>query len=309
MGALVLRAVVAVAAGTVIFLAFTLWPGDGADVDALLALPQYRLWRLLVAGSVVVGVAATPNLWALRRTMSKLLEDVSAASGRAPATERRMWIGYALLAGALIAGQIASSDLHPLAGWRWRSGALFAVGFVIAMPAAVSMWLATPILTQIRSSIAAMKPPPDGQMAWGKVQEETIRRLADLRTLLHRLLAILATTVSTVTLATGALRVALLATPHPPSYPISAPLLLGLALSVVVAASYLPAAVQLQDTCSEFADKVVPVPSNELSETWAEDRQRVEKLLPTGDGAKDAVSTSLAIVAPVVTSLSGVLFK
>jgi hypothetical protein len=136
-----------------------------------------------------------------------------------------------------------------------------------------------------------------------------VQQLTDLRTLLARLLGALSAAVSAVTLSTGALRVALLAGPHPPSYPLAAPLLLGLFFSMFVALSYLPAAVSLQDACGEFAENVSPVPKNELSKTWTEERQMVEKLLPTGDGTKDAVQTSIAILAPLITSLSGVLFK
>lgn len=111
-------------------------------------------------------------------------------------------------------------------------------------------------------------------------------------------------------LSTGALRAALLAMRHPPSYPAAAPLLLGLFFSIVVAVSYLPAAVNLQDACGDFAEKVSPIPTTtELSKTWAEDRQRVEKLLPTADDTKDAVQTSIAILGPLLTSLSAALFK
>jgi hypothetical protein len=313
-GRLVARSVAAVVGGVGVFELFTLKPGDGPDATALLNLGQYTLWRLLIAGLTAVGIAVTPNLWALYGKLVKLHREIpGTADPQASRAQANgligLWVGYGLLVVAIALGQFFSTGLDPIAAWPGRSAALFVIGLLIMAPAAVGIWLATATVIRFRQVIAATAARSDGQLLWGEQQARTVQQLTQLRTLLQRLLAALSAAVSAVTLSTGALRVALLAGPHPPSYPLAAPLLLGLFFSIVVALSYLPAAVNLQDTCGQFADKVSPIPTSELSKTWSEDRQRVEKLLPTGDGTKDAVQTSIAILAPLLTSLSAVLFK
>ena len=172
-------------------------------------------------------------------------------------------------------GQFFFTGLHPIAGWRWRSAALFVIGLLIMAPAAVGLWLATGSLIRLRQDIAATPTPLEGQLHWDARQVDMVTWLTSLRTLVQRLLATLSAAVSAVTLSTGMLRAALLALPHPRqpiSYPASAPLLLGLLFSILVALSYLPAAVNLQDAC-------------------------------------DAVQTGTAILAPLLASLSAVLVK
>lgn len=307
------RLVAAGVGGVGVFLLFTVKPGDTPDAAALPHLEQYTLWRLLIAGLTAVGIAVAPNLWALYGKLRKLHHEISAdpEASKAPTISLTgLWRGYALLVAAIALEQFFLTRLHPIAAWRWRSTALFVIGLLIMAPAAVGIWLATPTLIRLRQVIKATTAGSDGQLLWGKQQTCTVRQLTQLRTLVQRLLAALSAAVSAVTLSTGALRAALLAMRHPPSYPAAAPLLLGLFFSIVVAVSYLPAAVNLQDACGDFAEKVSPIPTTtELSKTWAEDRQRVEKLLPTADDTKDAVQTSIAILGPLLTSLSAALFK
>jgi hypothetical protein len=313
MPGLVVRLVAAAAGGAGVFTLFTAAQGPDPDARALLDLTQYTLWRLLIAGLTAVGVAIAPNLWRMYREVFDLHRLVAAASPQPGRTRTAgpacLWVWYAVLVVAIVLGQFLSTSLQPMAGWQWRTATLFLVGLLVLSPAVTGMWLVTATLLRLHRVIEATPVSPDGQLQWDEQRAETVRQLIRLRTLSQRLLAAMSAAVSAVTVSTGTLRAALLAEPHPPAYPVAAPLLLGLFFSIIVAASYLPAATTLQDLCGDFADKVSPIPAGELSKDWSEQRQRVEKLLPTSDGVKDATQTSVAIIAPLVASLSSVLFK
>jgi len=71
--------------------------------------------------------------------------------------------------------------------------------------------------------------------------------------------------------------------------------------------SYLPAAIGLQAARREFAGVVAPIPGERLTDTWYEDRERVDKLVAVEDESKEGIQAALAILAPVAASLATIL--
>jgi hypothetical protein len=294
------------AVSALVFMLFEGAPRSRGVAAAFLSSEEYKVWRTLVVGFTAIGVAVVPAVWDLYRRVCHEQRVVSKHGGQSFQV-RLLWLGFAALLAAACSMQWVTARPGPLAGWPWRTTSLVAVGMLIVAPALVGIWLVAIVLGRVRDIIKAFERPQNGRVSWGGRQTEVLTQLRRIPTLLQRLLVTLSAAVSAVTLSTGALRLAVLTVQPKPPWPPADPLVFGGLFAVLLALSYLPGAVRLQDSRRMFVDAVSPIPRRRPDNDWYEDRERIQKLVIMEDSGNEGVQAAIAIVAPIVASLAAVL--
>lgn len=275
------------------YLLMTTHPGKGGVL--FLARPQAQLWVLALAAQAGLWAAVAPFLWNACREFK-------------PAT-RWGWVGWLLLSAVVVvlfvrlerAGLYGPGPRYPLAHHGGRILALTIAGVVLVLgPGILAMCL---IWQRLRTM-----PSPDGANwpAAGQQAEE----LLGARERLAQVLLALGLAVGAVTLATGALRSAVLAyLPQEASqYPALTPWLLGAGSTVVLAAGYFPAYFALQGASRRLVDAIYPLDrADRPDQNWYADRASFIALLKVETGPVESFRTGVAILAPLLGSLLATL--
>lgn len=288
--AYVIWVVVATAGG---YLVMTTHPGKGGAL--FLARPQAQLWVLVLAVQAGLWAAVAPFLWRTCREFR-------------PAT-RWAWVGWLLLGAVVVAlfvrleraNLYGSGPRYPLAHHGGRILALTIAGVVLVLgPGILALCL-------IWQRLRTMVPPDGGNWpAAGKQAGELLRA----RERLAQVLLALGLAVGAVTLATGALRSAVLAyLPQEASqFPALTPWLFGAGATVVLAAGYFPAFFALQGASRRLADAIYPLDrTGRPDQNWYADRASFVALLKVETGPVESFRTGVAILAPLLGSLIATL--
>ena len=275
------------------YLLMTVHPGQGGAL--FLARPQAQLWVLALAAQAGLWAAVAPFLWRTCREFS-------------PATKWG-WVGWLLLSAVVVvlfvrlerAGLYGPAPKYPLAHHGGRILTLTIAGVTLVLgPGILALCL---IWQRLRTTARA-----DG-WSWpaaGKQAGELLRA----RERLAQVLLALGLAVGAVTLATGALRSAVLAyLPQEASrFPALTPWLFGAGATVVLAAGYFPAYFALQGASWRLTDAIYPLEQTDRpDQSWYADRESFIALLKLETGPVESFRTGVVILAPLLGSLLATL--
>jgi hypothetical protein len=242
---------------------------------------RFPVWVFLVA----IACASCPVVW------SRGISALAQLPARRPL--RLEMLAYAACAVVLTVGVLLAPTLLP----SHRSavvllpylGARFTVVYVAAALAAAP------------GTIAMYR-------IWGACLHDEAR-LPDLvawRAILQDQLAALGTLIALATLATAALRDAILAafSARPDDFPAEYVLLFGAVLTGVVALAYVPPSEQLRRRARTLVEDVLPVPS-QLDGDWQKQLQQrhdLASLLRIDETSRGAIQNAVIIGGPLITS-------
>ena len=257
--------------------------------------PWFLVWLVLIA--------AQSSLWAVSAPIFtgswlRLRERFG--------IDREVWIASAAFAGAVAAlfasfafwGIVPKLDLNsPLPGHPYRIGALTALGAGVGL-------IGVQAITLVHRAAADRSGP----------LKSGLERFLFLRDELQTVLFFLGTMIGAATLASGALRIALIedqrTTAH--AFPAAAVLAYGGYFTLLLVAVYAPAYSSLLALGRHLRDEIcgaLPEKPEDPS-TWAEwqsQRATVESFLQLNVSAGDRLKTGLAIVAPFAGSAISLL--
>lgn len=179
------------------------------------------------------------------------------------------------------------------------------IAMIVALIAVAGIW-------DVRTALeATFAENPEGSSPVGSVQER-IEILVDLRARLQQFITVLGAMVALATLAKGELRQAILATAgdtakFPPEYV----LLQGAYFTALLALVYIPTYTILAQAGASFVDSIYPITAPDLDwahlSRWRANRKSLEEFLQLQSGAVHNLRASVAIMAPVATSVVSVL--
>jgi hypothetical protein len=281
-------------------------PGNSQEVETFTATPQFGIWVALIALQMGLWGALTP--WLVRMNL-KLRREL----GRGRGWQRLGWQDgcyLALLVLLVVVLAILGSTGQPIpASVAWRIRWLTRLGLVVVgMPIFTGVWLLQETVTRLGATLAAASRAEETrEVTWEPAARTVFASMMHKRTVLQQLLLAAGLIIGAATLATGALRLAVLAAvpdaPFPPAYP----LLYGGFFTVVLAFVYLPAYLSLQRLGNSLVDGCWPVPSAKPDKDWYESRERASAALGLTVSAKDSFQAGAAILAPLLTSVLTVL--
>lgn len=274
---------------------------DGYDAKTreFLARPQTLLWIFFICGQ--------GGLWAALA--------LTAGGSARRVRDGRDWLAIAagalLLALALVPLFVVTVHLrsdYPLPHHERKLTILTGAGLVAALPAFVTIWRVRRLVED------AIARDEDARGHALRAQDRPARQSAlagflRLREVLHGSLLILGTIIGAATLATGALRNALLSYAHDAhahiTFPIEYVLGYGLFFSALLAVVYVPVYGRLR----ALGEELVTDYSDRTDDSIAalEERQKLRGLLNLDVGASEAFAAGLAILAPLASSLLGTL--
>jgi hypothetical protein len=267
---------------------------------------QFQAWVTIIAFQTALWGAVAPGLW---RTAGQLWRRWQEGPGRrGPGL---LLVGYLALVALIVAG-LRSGPPNPAipATYSSRTLALLLVALVVVLPpVAIGMWLVHGVLGGLGARLAAA--PVDRaslEVDWPATGRPVFADLLWLRATLQQLLLVAGTIVGTATLASGALRLAVLAASPSASFPPEIPILYGGFFTVVLAILYVPAYTSLQRQARALVDACWPVPpSAKPDETWYKSRQNAEAALGLAVSVRESFQTGAAILAPLLTSIITVI--
>ncbi len=285
-----LRGLSVVVAGAGAFLLVTLAPGTrGAD---FLSHPQTKLWVIAIAVQAGLWAAVAPYLarcfWQFRPS------------------DRRIFV--ALVVFALIIILVILSLLfwfrvslsYPLAGHGPRIFTLTILGLLALSPGASAIWLMRQRL------LAVNQREPSGWLDTA----QRVKELLVMQDMLARVLLALGVAIGAATLATGALRNAVIAYRPMTASQFSAtyPLLYGGLFTAVLAMIYFPTYDDLQRTSRRVVEIAYPVDWRDGPDhSWFEGRRDFVDLLKIERSPLQAFRSGVAILGPIIGSLLGLL--
>jgi hypothetical protein len=264
-----------------------------------LARPETHLWVLALAVQAGLWAVVAPFLWQCCREFG-------------PDT-RRAWAAWLLLSAAGIvllvalarAGVYGPAPSYPLAHHAGRIGVLTIVGLILLGPGLLAMCL---IWQRLRTTVPP-KSGPDGA-DWPAAAGQA-GKLLEARERLTQVLLALGLAVGAVTLATGALRNAVLSYyrhQDASQFPAFYPWLYGAGATVVLAAAYFPAYFALQRASKSLIDATYPLDQKDRPDQgWYADRASFTALLKLDISPMQSFGTGVAILAPLLGSLLGTL--
>jgi len=259
----------------------------GEQGQEFINAPQFKVWLFfIVALMAFVTVIAAPVLKSLRRLEAYFVSN------------RREIILSSLALALLCAipSLFPASFEEKLAYHRIRVGLLLGVGVVVALMAVGGIWLVRAALRDLASS--------------AEPGEKHIQTFLRLREQLQFLLTVLGILVGGLTLATGALRNALVATtPDLKGFPPELVLVYGAYFTALVALIYAPTYIALVATGRKLVDDLwpMPPPKSDAWDDWYDRRKDLEELLQLQQGAVKNFQAGFAILAPLAGSIIAVL--
>lgn len=146
----------------------------------------------------------------------------------------------------------------------------------------------------------------------GSKEAEGVENLLNYKQKLEQLLLAAGTIIGAATLATGALRSALLAhfkTEEVIGFPKEYVLLYGLIYSMFLAAVYLPVHLKLQKKGKELRDQLIPLPESkpESWAAWYSNRKAFDDLLQLQLNPVASLFSGISILTPLAGSIVGLL--
>ena len=270
-----------------------------ADSVKFIGQPETTAWITILSFSVAFWAVASLLLWADVWTLRRLPRR----------TERIMFaIGAIAFFAILVAPLVVASKIRtfeiPLAYATTRIRILQATaGMLVVLPGVLSMWLHTLRFARHDYTIDATDESTDG-----KPGEQAVRSFRHDRAALLRAGSILGATVGLATLATGALRNAMLANGNEA---ISATMVLayGAGYTAMLAIVYVPAYMTMQLAGQRIRDAFAPMelPGSPTYDEYVKRRIAWEELLQFKANAADSLRIGTAVLAPIVTGVSTVL--
>jgi hypothetical protein len=282
--------------------------GGSPRIRGFTSTLQFQAWVSIIALQTALWGALAPGLW---RTSSGLWRRWREGPGRrGPGL---LVVGYIVLVVLIVVAlrSIPSSPAIP-AAYSSRTLVLLGVAVVVVLPpVAVGMWLLQGVIGGLGARLAAA--PRDRaslEVDWRSTGRPMFADLLGLRVTLRQLLLVAGTVIGTATLASGALRQAVLASTPDASFPPERLVLYGGFFTVVLAILYVPAHSALQRQARALVDACWPVPpSAKPDETWYKDRQNAETTLGLNVSVKGSFQTGAAILAPLVASVITVILS
>jgi len=194
----------------------------------------------------------------------------------------------------------APPDLIPRAALR--IGVLTAIAGLVALIAAISIWL-------IRGRVEALETEQ-------KLTRRELRTYLRLRSDLERLLGFLGAVIGLAVLTVAALRQVVVQEYNnlvfPPwKFPPQVLILYGVVLTLIVALIYLPTWATMQRTGSLLRDAVAPFPepTSDQFEAQLQKRAALDDLLGLRVSASASFKAGVAILSPLLASLTSLLPK
>jgi hypothetical protein len=293
--------------GFVVGLALThVGVNHAGDIGGFTSTVQFQAWAVTIALQLSLWGLLAPGLWRMQRELWHHLPDDA---------KRPLLVlviaGYVGLV-AMIAAALRFIPHNPFipAIFSRRTALLVWVGMVIVVPPiATGMWLIQGVLGKLNATLQnAPRNQKTLELDWATDGRALFAELLDLRRRLQQLLVLGGTVIGAATLATGALRLAVLAWKPNALFPPDHPVLYGGFFTVVLAFLYGPAYASIQKQGRAILDGCWPLPPTaKPDETWYRDRQTAEAMLGLTISVKDSFQTGAAILAPLVTSLITVL--
>lgn len=272
------------------FLLVTLAPGPKGS--QFLGHPQTRLWVIAIAVQAGLWAAVAPYLarcfWQFRPF------------------DRRMLV--ALVAFALITISVilillwwfGAGPRYPLADHPLRVFTLTVLGIGALSPGASAIWL-------MRQRLLAVNRR--GSSGWPDIAQQA-KELLIMKDTLARVLLALGVAIGAATLATGALRNAVIASGSTTArqFPAAYPLLYGGLFTAVLAMIYFPTYDELQRTSRRLVDIAYPVDwDHRPDHNWFEGRSDFADLLKIEASPLQAFRAGVAILGPILGSVLGLI--
>ncbi len=189
---------------------------------------------------------------------------------------------------------------YPLAGHRQRVLTLTVLGLGALSPGASAIWL-------MRQRLLAGSQRESSE--WPDMAQRA-KELLVMRDTLGRVLLALGLAIGAATLATGALRNAVIASGSMTAskFPATYPLLYGGLFTAVLAMIYFPTYDELQRTSRRLVEIAYPVDWRDRPDhSWFEGRRDFADLLKIELSPLQAFRSGVAILAPILGSLLGLI--
>jgi hypothetical protein len=270
--------------------------------------PQFLLWLLLLCGQAIFWVLALGPVWVtVKRHFSQLR--------RAGRLSKRTYIALAaaLLAIAVVtaaftfAARSLPQELHayrvraglpahwPLPHHSLRLGVLSAFALVVALGAIVGVWL-----TGLRLQAILSKSED-------RVDASIVKTFLSLQRDLNTMLAIAGGIIGLATLATGALRNAVLVVHL--KFDAYYLLLYGLYFTGVLAVAYAPSYVAMRAAGARIRDRAFPLPDPEKAAFFdvVTKRKSFDELIQLNLSASATFKAGVAIFTPLASGLIALL--
>jgi hypothetical protein len=261
--------------------------------------PKAMVWIFFVAGQFAFWAIAIEPLW---RGLARLRTSYGLRHNLAIRSKLAAAVVFFALPGFFLVYIVPDSNL---AHHDAKMGLVNLVAMIVALVAVAGIWDVRAALESVFGEQHRVRRPPDSV-------QQTIEILVDLRDHLQRFITLLGAMVALATLAKGALRQAILATDgmaaqFPPEYV----LLQGAYFTALLALVYIPTYSILADVGAGLVDSVYPVKAPDLDwehfSEWQDNRKSLEDFLELKSGAVHNFRASVAILAPVATSVVAVL--
>lgn len=197
-------------------------------------------------------------------------------------------------------GSAGPAITFPLAHHNQKINILYGLGFFSTLlPATLAIWL-------IRQALL-------DEFQAGKIDTISVRRFNYYRDRLQRSIMILGILVSLVTLDTGALRSAVIASGNatPEQFPVIAVLIYGAYFTILLIFLYLPAYNTCRDAGREIREAYVPFPGPDDPD-WDKAlarRKALDEALQIQLSAKENLQTSVLILAPMLSGIISFLLQ
>jgi hypothetical protein len=213
-------------------------------------------------------------------------------------------IAVAMFAGTGAPPAVASM---PVSHILLRTRGVVLVGFAATIPWLALVWLAHAICSElpVRAATGTVVSDETGTVVAEDDTGAVISRLQRLWRLMTQCITAAAISVVVAIVTAGALRAAFLA--YAPSrgddFPASNVLLYGAFFAVLQAAIGLPLVISWRGRARELVERTYPLPAGgRPTETWWDDRRRLETLLHLNIPLLRNPLAALSIFAPLVTS-------
>jgi hypothetical protein len=278
--------------------------GDSQEITTFTATIEYRIWVVLIALQLAMWGALMPGLVRMNLRL------------RCGLGRKRGWRGLgwqdgcylALLVVLVVAlASVGSTGQPTPPAVAWRTRGLQLLGLIVAMPIFTGVWLLQETVTRLAATVASTPRDQAGAMAWDPTGRRVFAAVVANRAVLQQLLLAASLIIGAATLATGALRLAVLAAHPDASFPPAYALLYGGFFTVVLAFVYVPAHLSLQRLGTGLVDACWPIPLTRPDKDWYDNRQAASAALGLTVSVKDSFQAGAAILAPLVTSVVTVL--
>lgn len=260
-----------------------------AHSGEFVSTPQFWVWLILIGGQTALWSALAPSLWNEMRSLGGITENV----------KQFLLLILALLLASVFIVFVRPIE-RPLFWHEVKMGSLQLCGLATALLAIHGMGLIYRKLDGVKPESGEAKPP-----------NESVKSLVDFKQRLEHLLLAAGTIIGAATLATGALRSALVVYKNETEigFPKEYVLLYGLIYSMFLAAVYLPVHMKLQKKGRELRDRLIPIPKGD-QESWAgwySNRKALDDLLQLQLNPVASLFSGISILTPLAGSIVGLL--